>query len=120
MPKTKQNPQARIRELRDKLGLTQEQLAERIGVSHQAVQRYEAGKVKLSFAMAQKIAKALGVSLDDLAGAKTAVGAGPGGGSLDLSADERILVQVHRIVRCPRLLDPLAQFLAKLPATADR
>ena len=49
IPKTEENELARkIRELRSKLGLTQEQLAAKVGVTFSTVNRWESGKSKPS------------------------------------------------------------------------
>lgn len=49
MPKTKENDLARmIKELRYKLGLTQEQFAAKVGVTFSTVNRWESGKSKPS------------------------------------------------------------------------
>ncbi len=50
-----------IRERRKELGLSQEQLAEIVGVSYQQIQRYENGSSMLNVENVQRIAKALGV-----------------------------------------------------------
>lgn len=47
MPKTEQNDLAdKIRELRSKLGMTQEQFAAKVGVTFSTVNRWESGKSK--------------------------------------------------------------------------
>ena len=52
---------ARIRERRTMLGLTQQQVAERIGVTYQQAHKYEAGANRLSAGRLYQIAQALGV-----------------------------------------------------------
>ena len=49
-----------IAELRIKQGLTQEQLAEKLGIKQQSVSRIELGLFSVGFDMLQKIAEALG------------------------------------------------------------
>lgn len=49
-----------LRELRKKAGLTQQELAEAIGITEQAIGHYEMGRRQLSVPIAKKIAKALG------------------------------------------------------------
>ena len=58
----------RIRLKREKNNLSQEQLAERIGVSQMMVSYYERDFKPLSFEMAIRIARVLETSLDYLAG----------------------------------------------------
>lgn len=53
----------RIRRRRLILGLTQEQLAARIGTRYQQVQKYETGNVRVSAGCLWDIAQALGVSV---------------------------------------------------------
>ena len=48
-----------IRKRRKDLGLSQEQLAERVGVSYQQIQRYESGYSMLNVENIQRIAKTL-------------------------------------------------------------
>lgn len=50
----------RIKEARENLGFTQEQLGQKIGVNKSTIQRYETGKInKLKLPVIQSIAKAL-------------------------------------------------------------
>lgn len=52
---------ARLRELRERAGLTQQQLADRVKVTRDAVARWEAGRREPSLSNALAIVKALGV-----------------------------------------------------------
>jgi len=52
-----------IRNRRKELGLSQEQLAERVGVSYQQIQRYENGGSMLNVENIQRVAQALGISV---------------------------------------------------------
>lgn len=56
---------ARIRYYRERLGLSQDELALRVGAAQQTIQSLEAGKIKKSTFLPH-IAKALGVDLDSL------------------------------------------------------
>lgn len=49
-----------LRELRKKAGLTQQELADAIGITEQAIGHYEVGRRQLSVSIAKKIAKVLG------------------------------------------------------------
>ena len=53
---------------RKKLGLTQDEVAERVGTSKQMVSMYELGKRSPKVGMANKFAEALGTTLDELLG----------------------------------------------------
>ena len=66
-----------IRALREKKGLSQRELAERVGTTQSAIARLEAGKVSPSLPTLDKIATALGaevsltiVDLDELVGSQ--------------------------------------------------
>lgn len=52
-----------IRKRRKELGLSQEQLSERVGVSYQQIQRYENGGSMLNVENIQRVAKALSMSV---------------------------------------------------------
>ena len=58
----------RLKELREKNNLTQEQLAKNSGVSSRMIQRYEYGTSRPRLDAAEKIAKALNVTTDELLG----------------------------------------------------
>lgn len=58
----------RLKELREKNSLTQEQLAKSSGISSRMIQRYEYGTSRPRLDAAEKIAKALGVTTDELLG----------------------------------------------------
>ena len=72
----------RLKALRKAAGLTQEGLANALGVSYQQVQKYEKGTSRMSGGRLQQAASLLGVSLHDLVGDLAAAGfaesAGPG------------------------------------------
>ncbi|KAF0218589.1 MAG: XRE family transcriptional [Geobacteraceae bacterium] len=54
---------SRIRKYRQNAGLSQEKLAEMVGVSSQQMQKYESGQTTLNIIKLQKIAKTLKVSV---------------------------------------------------------
>ena len=56
----------RLFRLRRKAGLSQAQLGEKAGVSNKAVSKWENGRAKPGLDTAEKLAEALGVSVDDL------------------------------------------------------
>jgi transcriptional regulator with XRE-family HTH domain len=53
----------RIHERRTELGLSQPELAERVGVTFQQVQKYENGKNRVSAGRLYELAKAMGVTI---------------------------------------------------------
>lgn len=58
-----------IRARRAVLGLSQADLAEQVGIDKRQIRRYEAGEAQPSLTVGRFIADALGISLDELAGA---------------------------------------------------
>jgi len=56
----------RIKELRTKLGMTQEELANKAGVRRETIVFLEAGKYNPSLKLAHDIAKILGESIDEI------------------------------------------------------
>lgn len=70
---------ARLREMRESAGLTQEQLAEKAGVKRDAVARWEAGKREPGWSSVLSLCGALGVDCTAFAQEPAARGpAGPG------------------------------------------
>lgn len=55
-----------IRNRRKELGLSQEQLSEKIGISYQQIQRYENGGSMLNVENVQRVAKALAIPVTQL------------------------------------------------------
>lgn len=72
---TKATAKNRIREFRQKLGLTAKNLAERVDTTEATISRIESGKQSLSQAWLQKISQALGVHIADLLGGEPGIGA---------------------------------------------
>lgn len=57
---------ARVREIRIRAGLTQQELADALGLSFQQVQKYEKGANRMGASRLVEVARTLGCSLDDL------------------------------------------------------
>ena len=64
---------ARIKELRENRNISQEKLAEKIGISKSAISMYEQGSRIAPMKIQEKIADFFGVSLDYLWGRKTEI-----------------------------------------------
>ena len=57
---------AKVKELRVQKGLTQEELADRVGVSRQAVSKWESGTADPSTSNLLALAKLFGISAEEL------------------------------------------------------
>jgi transcriptional regulator with XRE-family HTH domain len=55
----------KIKQIRKSWGLSQIELAERIGISFQQIQKYEKGSTRISVVRLQQIAEALGVNISN-------------------------------------------------------
>ncbi len=64
MIKTHKEIGTEIKRIRKDLGMSQMKLAEKVGVSFQQIQKYEKGVNKISMEMIQRIAMALGISVN--------------------------------------------------------
>lgn len=98
----------RISTLRKERALSQEDLADRLSVSYQQVQKYEKGRTRISVARLCDLAAALGVPLNVLlpeelmaAGVPSAGKVLTGGFSLD--RDEIRLLKLYRKVESERM-----------------
>jgi len=82
----------KVREFRQQAGLSQERLAEMVGVTFQQVQKYENGQTTLNILKLQQIAQALKVSVVDFFGAAPVQ-------QIRLTAEEDQLLQGFRRVK---------------------
>ncbi len=62
---------ARIAQARKALQLTQQQLAEQLGIAQQTMAHYEGGRLKVSASLLPQLAQILNLSLDELLGLPT-------------------------------------------------
>src|SRR5215472_11804869 len=60
-----------IRQRRSELGMSQSDLAAKVGVDKRQIRRYESGETQPTLPIAKAIARALGISIDELAGEQT-------------------------------------------------
>ena len=79
---------------RKKLGLTQDELAERVGTSKQMVSKYELAQRSPKIGMANRFAEALGTTLDELLG-------------LEQTEDELVIPQTNEAKILSRCIDRL-------------
>lgn len=60
-----------IRQRRSELGMSQADLATKVGVDRRQIRRYESGETQPTLSVAKTIARALGLTIDELAGNET-------------------------------------------------
>lgn len=93
----------RIKEVRKQKGMSQDELAERADLSSQYISQIETGRKKGSLPTYNKLAKALGVSIDELTGSISEGSRVLSDVDLilqDCSKEEReLLVEVLRVVK---------------------
>lgn len=94
-PVDEQTIARRVRELRKRRGLTQVELAGKVGIDQTLLSTYERGTVRLHGAMVAALAKALRTTTDELLGLKEPKENG-------LIKDRRFLRRLERIDRLPR------------------
>ena len=63
----------KIKELRNKAGMKQSELAEKIGKSLRTVQKYEKGEIEVAVSVISDIAAVLGISSSDILGYKSGI-----------------------------------------------
>ncbi len=125
MPRTPNDVDAsvgrRITDRRSALGLSQSDLAQRLGVSSQQVQKYEAGTNRISASRLSDVAMALGISPGGLFPAREA---GPGEGDLSplrfmsATAEGRALAAAFPLIADRGLRQALARIAAALASPA--
>ena len=81
----------RLRVMRQKAGLSQEQLAELLSMTSQQVQKYESGKSKLNTDRLQQVAHALSVPLLAFFSDQD--------GNVIIGDSERVLMEAYRAIR---------------------
>lgn len=127
MIKTHKEIGAEIKGIRKDLGMSQMKLAEEVGVSFQQIQKYEKGVNKISMEMIQRIAMALGISVNTFfQKEKTLVVSEPPGKyyskrksltgetSLPLNLEETALLQLFRKVESKEIREGLIKQLSGL------
>jgi len=97
----------RLRQFRQDAGLSQEALAEMIGVSSQQVQKYENGHTTLNIPKLQQIADALKVQVSDFFDLSPAKG-------IKLTGEEDQLLQSFRKVKNGEMRDCILKLVSNL------
>jgi transcriptional regulator with XRE-family HTH domain len=127
MIKTHKEIGTEIKRIRKDLGMSQMKLAEKVGVSFQQIQKYEKGVNKISMEMIQRIAMALGISVNTFfQKEKTLIVSEPPGKyyskrksltgetSLPLNLEETALLQLFRKVESKKIREGLIKQLSGL------
>lgn len=86
----------RLAAARKAQGLTQQQLAERLGISQQTLAHYEVGRLRVAVAMLPALAKELNVAVDVLIGGSNGTGKGKRGPT------PRLQQQLEQVRQLPR------------------
>lgn len=97
---------SKIREYRQKAGLTQEGLAELVGVTFQQIQKYENGSSKLNTDKLQKVAQALSIPVMFLFPAQSE--------SLDISDQEQTVIACFRAIPDAEVKKGIVAIMRKL------
>lgn len=102
----------RVRQLRNRQGMTQAELAAELGVNQSAVSDYEKGEVRIHAAMLAGLAKVLKASADEILGLEKAKSNGQ-------TLDRRFLRRIEKLHRLSRrdqqsVLGTIDAFLAKV------
>lgn len=106
----------RVREARSRAGMTQRELGERIGVTSQQVQKYEAGRSRMAVSMLCRVAEAVGAAPAALVGGLL----GEAAQAVDsLAPRERELVDAYRALKSDEQRSALLGLVRTLPGTSD-
>ena len=62
------NQSLKLQACREAAGITRRELADKVGLSARQIIRYEDGEQSPTFGVAERLADALGITLDELAG----------------------------------------------------
>jgi transcriptional regulator with XRE-family HTH domain len=106
----------KIREVRRLKGISQTELAEKVGLSYQQIQKYEKGKSSISVERLFQIAYALNVSIKTFFGEDyNKVAEGKEGYRSELFSEEEVLLIKHfRKIKGDKLRKALIEFLKEL------
>jgi len=97
----------KIKTLRQQAGLSQEKLAEMVGVTFQQVQKYENGQTTLNIHKIQMIAEALSVSVNEFFSSEPTE-------HVRLTVEEDELLQAYRRVKNQKLRGCILKLIANV------
>src|SRR5688572_2973292 len=69
---------ARIAQLRKEQGLSQQALADALGLAQQTIAHYEGGRIRMPISLLPEVAQLFGVTTDELLGRKSGAAGKPG------------------------------------------
>jgi transcriptional regulator with XRE-family HTH domain len=104
---------ARIRIRRQEIGMSQQMLAQHLGVTFQQVQKYERGTNRISASMLVRTARALNCSGDQL------LGTGPSAGEAEQPQDDVLQAELNSLLAGPGAIELLRAF-AEVPTGEAR
>lgn len=97
---------ARIAKARKDHGMTQQQLAEQLGIAQQTLAHYEVGRARLPVSMLPTLARLLMLSLDELMGQSTQPAGGAGATAARRGAKRgpvsRLQQQIDAVAKLPK------------------
>lgn len=101
---------SRIAELRKEQGLSQQALADELGIAQQTLAHYEVGRARMPVSLLPELARFFGVGTDDLLGLRT--------GSAKRGPAPKLQQHLQRISRLPKpkqraVMDVLEAMLAQ-------
>ena len=114
---------SRVRTRRMLLGMSQEKLADALGITFQQVQKYEKGTNRISASRLEQIARSLSVTIAHLYGDPAPPDAGHGGfsegsqGGYDadiMTVDALKLLRAYREIKDPKIRRKLVEFAQTL------
>jgi len=85
----------RVAQLRQDAGLTQQAVAEELGIAQQTLAHYEVGRLRLPVSLVPKLAQLFGVPTDELLGV-------PGARTAKRGPPSQIQRQIERLQRLPK------------------
>jgi transcriptional regulator with XRE-family HTH domain len=106
----------RIRSRRASLGMSQAELADRIGMSFQQVQKYERGANRIASSILVRVANALDCAPGDLLGGKKPKGRGPSTADREIDAVVSRIKMLKSASTRKKILAALASMLADAEA----
>ncbi len=91
----------RIADLRKERGISQQQMAKKLGVTQPVISRYERGELRIHAELLVKIAKVLTTSIDQLLGLERPKTNGKPRNELDTPAKRRLRKKIQQIAKWP-------------------